>query len=90
MKQLEEHTLRYYKFGILASQCLEVIKAGLADPEVRPSRRYLLYQRAEKICGNPNSKYADQLTKIEPVKVTEAPEVSTVTFLSFQTDRQTV
>ena len=56
-------------------QCLDVVKTGLADQEVRPSRRYLLYQRAEKICGGPNSKYADQLTKIETVRVTDAPEV---------------
>ena len=62
-------------FNVFLLQCLEVIKTGLGDPDVRPSRRYLLYQRAEKICGGPNSKYANRLTSIEPVRVTEAPEV---------------
>ena len=52
-----------------------MVKAGLSDPEVRPSRRFLLYQRAEKICTGPNSKFPDKLAEIEQVKVTEAPEV---------------
>ena len=56
-------------------QCLEVVKDGLSDPEVRPSRRYLLYQRAEKICSGSNSKFMKRLAEIEPFKVTEAPEV---------------
>ena len=58
-------------------QCLEVIKTGLSDPEVRPSRRFLLYQRAEKICTAPSSKFSSKLADIEPVKVTESPEVRT-------------
>ena len=59
-----------------------MVKAGLSDPEVRPSRRYLLYQRAEKICTGPNSKFLKRLAEIEPVKVTDAPEVCSYRFFN--------
>ncbi|XP_062580052.1 fanconi-associated nuclease 1-like [Saccostrea cucullata] len=56
-------------------KALEAAASGLRDNTVTAGRRLALYQRAEKICTAPKSKFKDRLKKLPDVGVKATPEV---------------
>lgn len=56
-------------------KALEAVESGLKDDLVTAGRRLALYQRAEKICSAPKSKYKDRLKKLMDESVRPTPEV---------------
>lgn len=56
-------------------QALEAVESGLKDDLVTAGRRLALYQRAEKICTAPKSKYKDRIKKLTDESVKPTPEV---------------
>ena len=56
---------------------MEAVESGLKDRSVTAGRRLALYQRAEKICTAPRSKFKDRLKKLPDESVKLTPEVHT-------------
>ncbi|XP_061172918.1 fanconi-associated nuclease 1-like [Saccostrea echinata] len=56
-------------------KALEAVASGLRDKSVTAGRRLALYQRAEKICNAPKSKFKDRLKKLPDEGVKATPEV---------------
>ncbi|XP_071115820.1 fanconi-associated nuclease 1-like [Haliotis cracherodii] len=57
-----------------AQEALKAICKGLADPAVKVGHRLALYQRAEKLCTGPNSKYKHRMKEFSHDEVLEAPK----------------
>ncbi|XP_060082746.1 fanconi-associated nuclease 1-like [Ylistrum balloti] len=57
------------------AKTLKCVKEGLEDKYVKTGHRLALFQRAEKICSAPKSKFKEQLVTFHHEPVVEFPEV---------------